>query len=207
MLNVCMVGHGMMGTWHSEGLKGTDCQLHTVVGRAPGGTVQPRSGRAPDSTAEFAAKYGYQKCTTNFDEALNDPEIDIVILTTPSETHADMAIASLEHGKHTLVEIPIAMNLEGAECVVATARQRGLTLGVVHPMRFRQERIRLVERVGQGEERVTHVHGRFFIHRLENVGATGLQRTWTDNILWHHTAHLVDVGLWTCVRWRHGDRR
>ncbi|HEU5389320.1 MAG TPA: hypothetical protein VFV73_25815 [Streptosporangiaceae bacterium] len=29
------------------------------------------------------------------------------------------------------------------------------------------------------------------------MGATGLQRTWTDNILWHHATHLVDVGLWT----------
>ena len=197
MLNVCMVGHGMMGAWHSEGLKGADCQLHTVVGRQPGGVVRPQSGRVPESTAEFAARYGYAKCTTSFDEALNDPEIDIVILATPSETHADMALASLEHGKHTLVEIPIAMNLEGAERVVDTARQRGLTLGVVHPMRFRQERREMVERVGRGDERVTHVHGRFFIHRLENVGATGLQRTWTDNLLWHHTTHLVDVGLWT----------
>jgi 2-hydroxy-4-carboxymuconate semialdehyde hemiacetal dehydrogenase len=50
--------------------------------------------------------------------------------------------------------------------------------------------------VCRGEERVTHTHGRFFIHRLQNVGATGLQRSWTDNILWHHTTHLVDFGLW-----------
>ncbi len=196
MLNVCMVGHGMMGAWHSEGLKGADCQLHTVVGRVPGSAVRPQAGRPPGSTAEFAASYGYEKWTTSFDEALSDPEVDIVIIATPSETHADMALASLEHGKHTLVEIPIAMNLEGAERVVATARQRGLTLGVVHPMRFRQERIPMVERVRRGEERVTHIHGRFFIHRLENVGATGLQRTWTDNILWHHTTHLIDFGLW-----------
>jgi 2-hydroxy-4-carboxymuconate semialdehyde hemiacetal dehydrogenase len=197
MLNVCMVGHGMMGTWHSEGLKGAECQLHTVVGRAPSTADRPQSGKVPESTAEFAARFGYRKCTTSFDEVLNDPEIDIMILATPSETHADMAIASLEHGKHTLVEIPIAMNLDGAERVVDAARRRGLTLGVVHPMRFRQERIPMVQRVNRGEERVTHVHGRFFIHRLENVGATGLQRTWTDNILWHHTTHLIDVGLWT----------
>lgn len=159
MLNVCMVGHGMTGTWHSEGLRGADCRLHTVVGRVPSGAVRPQSGRVRKSTTEFAAKYGYLKCTTNLDEAFNDHEIDIVIIATPSETHADMAIASLEHGKHTLVEIPIAMNLEGAERAVATARARGLTLGVVHPMRFRQERIRLIQRVSQDEERVTHVHG------------------------------------------------
>jgi 2-hydroxy-4-carboxymuconate semialdehyde hemiacetal dehydrogenase len=201
MLNVCMVGHGMMGVWHSEALKRVpDCQLHTVVGRAPDPTkkptAEPKGGRRGESTDEFAAKYGYKKWTASVDEALDDPEIDIAIIATPSETHADIALASLEHGKHTLVEIPIAMNLEGSERVVATAKERGLTLGVVHPMRFRQERIPVVERVRRGEERVTHTHGRFFIHRLENVGATGLKRTWTDNILWHHTTHLVDFGLW-----------
>ena len=36
MLNVCMVGHGMMGVWHSEALTGVpEVQLHTVVGRKP----------------------------------------------------------------------------------------------------------------------------------------------------------------------------
>jgi 2-hydroxy-4-carboxymuconate semialdehyde hemiacetal dehydrogenase len=201
MLNVCMVGHGMMGVWHSEALMGVDdVQLHTVVGRrpAPSGDAPspPTGGRKPPSTEEFASKYGYKKWTTDLGEALEDPEVDIVIIAGPSETHAGMAVAALEHGKHTLVEIPIAMNLEGAERVVATARDRDLTLGVVHPMRFRKERLPIVERVRQGEERVSHVQGRFFIHRLSNVGATGLQRSWTDNLLWHHTTHLVDFGLW-----------
>jgi len=107
-----------------------------------------------------------------------------------------MALAAVERGKHTLVEIPIAMNLEGAEKVVAAAKEAGLTLGVSHPMRYRQERHPVVERIRRGEERITQTHGRFYIHRLQNVGATGLQRSWTDNILWHHTTHLVDVGLW-----------
>jgi 2-hydroxy-4-carboxymuconate semialdehyde hemiacetal dehydrogenase len=199
MHNVCMVGHGMMGIWHSEALRRLDdCQLHTVVGRPrkPESAPVPTVGRAPESTEEFAARYGYKKWTTDLGEALDDPEVDIVVIAGPSETHADMAIASLEHGKHTLVEIPIAMNLDGAERVVAAARERELTLGVVHPMRFRPERLPVVDRIRRGEERVSHVQGRFFIHRLQNVGATGLQRSWTDNLLWHHTTHLIDFGLW-----------
>jgi 2-hydroxy-4-carboxymuconate semialdehyde hemiacetal dehydrogenase len=200
MLNICMVGHGMMGVWHSEALAGMpDVQLHTVVGRKPAPidpAATPTVGRKPPSTEEFATGYGYKKWTTDLGEALADPEVDIVIIAGPSETHADMALASLEAGKHTLVEIPIAMNLDGAERVVATARDRGLTLGVVHPMRFRQERHPVVDRIHRGVERVSHHQGRFFIHRMQNVGATGLQRSWTDNLLWHHTTHLVDLGLW-----------
>ena len=64
-------------------------------------------------------------------------------------------------------------------------------------MRYRGERHDMVRRVKEGQEKIHSVQGRFFIHRLQNVGATGLQRTWTDNILWHHTTHLVDIGLWT----------
>ncbi|MBI3143710.1 MAG: Gfo/Idh/MocA family oxidoreductase [Pseudogulbenkiania sp.] len=183
-MNVCMIGHGMMGVWHSEGLAGADCRLYSVV------------GRRPEPTREFAEKYGYRKWTTSLDEALSDPAVDIVIVAGPSETHAEMATAALEHGKHTLVEIPIAMNLADSERVVALAKEKGLTLGVVHPMRYRAERAEVLARIQAGEENVRHTHGRFFINRLQNIGATGYHRSWTDNILWHHSTHLVDLGLW-----------
>lgn len=202
MLNVCMVGHGMMGIWHSEALRDLEgCRLHCVVGRPkkaePGAdSATPSAGRKPASTAQFAEKYGYVKWTTDFHAAIADPEVDIVIIAGPSETHAEMSLAALEQGKHVLVEIPIAMSLAGAEAVVTAAKERGLTLGVVHPMRFRPERAPVIDRIRAGEERVSHVQGRFFIHRMSNVGATGLQRSWTDNLLWHHTTHLIDFGLW-----------
>jgi 2-hydroxy-4-carboxymuconate semialdehyde hemiacetal dehydrogenase len=116
MLNVCLVGHGMMGVWHSEALQKTadktTAKLHTVVGRPPAPEDQaPTVGRKPPSTAQFAARFGYEKWTTDLGEALADPEVDVVIIAGPSETHADMALAAIEAGKHTLVEIPIAMNL------------------------------------------------------------------------------------------------
>lgn len=182
--NVCMVGHGMMGVWHSEALRGEPCVLHTVV------------GRREEPTAAFAKEWGYRKYTLDFDQALADPEVDVVIIAGPSETHAEMTLKSIAAGKHTLVEIPIAMNLAGAEQAVAAAREVGVTLGVVHPMRFRSERAAVIERIRRGEEFVRKTHGRFFIHRLQNVGATGYQRSWTDNILWHHSTHLIDLGLW-----------
>src|SRR5215210_2091220 len=106
MLNVCMIGHGMMGIWHSEALQRTpDAVLHTVVGRAKPASAEttPAAGRAQSSTETFAEKYGYKKWTTDLDEALADPEVDIRFIA--------MALKSINAGKHTLVEIPIAMNL------------------------------------------------------------------------------------------------
>lgn len=182
-MNICMVGYGMMGVWHSEALKRTDAVLHTAV------------GRRAEAVAAFAERFGYRKCGTSLAEALSDPEVDVVVLATPSEQHEEQAIASLAAGKHTLIEIPIAMNLSGAERVVAAGEQSGKIYGLSHPMRFRVEREALRTRLLSGEEKLRHIAGRFFIPRLRNIGATGYVRSWSDNILWHHFCHFVDLGL------------
>lgn len=183
-MNVCMVGHGMMGTWHSEALLSAGATLHTLVGRRA----------AP--TEAFAERYGFGRWTLSLDEALSDPAVDIVVLTTPSDDHEDQAIRCLEAGKHTLIEIPIAMSLAGAERVVAAGERSGRIYGLSHPMRFARETRVVRERLRADDERLLQVSGRFLINRLENVGATGYRRSWTDNILWHHFCHFVDLGLW-----------
>lgn len=182
-MNVCVVGYGMMGAWHSEALRETGVMLHTLV------------GRREEPAKAFAQAHGYHRWTTSLDEALADPAIDAVILATPSEQHEDQAIRCLEAGKHTLIEIPIALSLAGAERVVAAGERAGVVYGLSHPMRFRREREALRARLRAGEETIRHVAGRFFIKRLVNVGATGYARSWIDNILWHHFCHFVDLGL------------
>jgi 2-hydroxy-4-carboxymuconate semialdehyde hemiacetal dehydrogenase len=62
-------------------------------------------------------------------------------------------------------------------------------------MRFRRERIALRQRIAAGEEHIRHIAARFFIKRLTNVGGTGYARSWTDNLLWHHFCHFVDLGM------------
>ncbi|MFV3314286.1 MULTISPECIES: Gfo/Idh/MocA family protein [Pseudomonas] len=183
-MNICMIGHGMMGTWHSQSLRDADCVLHSLVGREPA------------ATEAFAREYGYRHWYVDYREALRSSEIDIVIVAGPSQSHAEMALAALEQGKHVLVEIPLALNLEDCERIVDTAARCGLTVGVVHPMRFRREHRQLLERLQSGAETLLQVHSRLFLHRRENIGSTGLKRCWTDNLLWHHGAHLVDVALW-----------
>ncbi len=185
MLNICMIGHGMMGRWHSVTLAGeTDCRLHTLV------------GRRPEPTSAFAGEHGYERWTTDLATALSDPAIDVFVVASPSEDHARTAIRCLESGRHTLCEIPIGMNLAEAERVVETAAAKGRKLGLVYPMRMVPDMSALRRRVSTGAERVRLIEGRFFIKRWENIGATGYRRSWTDNLLWHHLGHLVDFALW-----------
>jgi len=186
-MNIAMIGHGMMGVWHSEALPGTRAVPHALV------------GRREEPTREFADKYGYRRWTLSYDEALADPEVEAVIVASPSEAHVDHALRAMKAGKHVLIEIPIAMDLRGSEAVVneaEAAQARGQVVAVCHPKRLRPESVALRERIARGEETALVVEGRFFIHRLKNVGATGYHRSWTDNVLWHHAAHLVDFGAW-----------
>lgn len=182
-MNICIVGYGMMGSWHSEALQKCDVTLHTVV------------GRRADAAREFGQRYGYKRSTTSIDDALGDPAVDVVIIGSPSEQHEDQAIRALEAGKHTLIEIPIALSLAGAQRVVSAGEKSGKVYGLCHPMRFRQDREELRARLRGGEESIRHIAGRFFIKRLVNIGATGYRRSWIDNILWHHFCHFVDLGM------------
>ena len=150
-----------MGIWHSEALRNLE-RLPAAHRRRPAAEAGRRAGhagRGPQAGLDRAVRREVRlpKWSTDFTEAIADPEVDIVIIAGPSETHAEMSLAALERGKHVLVEIPIAMNLEGAEAVVAAAEERGLTLGVVHPMRYRPERLPVVERIrrrrGAGQPR------------------------------------------------------
>lgn len=183
-MNICMVGYGMMGVWHSDALQGAGVRFHTLV------------GRRPEAAREFAERYGYARWTVDLDEALADPEIDIVIVASPSESHPEHALKSIAAGKHTLLEIPIAMTLEESEAVVAAAEARGVTFGLCHPMRLQPEYAPIRDAAVAGTDPIRHIAGRFYIHRLSNVGATGYHRSWTDNILWHHFTHFIDLGLW-----------
>ena len=186
-MKICMVGYGMMGVWHTQALlrpgAGGDVVLHTAV------------GRRPEAVAEFAQRFGYRRWTTSLDEALADPAIDVVVLATPSEQHEAQALACFAAHKHVLIEIPIGMTLASAERVVAAGEKAGVVWGICLPMRFRRERVALRQRVLAGAEHIRHVAGRFFIKRLTNVGGTGYARSWTDNILWHHFCHFVDLGM------------
>src|SRR3954463_9391421 len=179
-----MVGYGMMGDWHSLALARAGAVLHTLV------------GRRPEAARAFAERHGYRRWTLELDEALADRAVDMVVLGTPSDQHEAQAIRCLEAGTHTLIEIPVARSLAGAERVVAAGERSGLVYGLSHPMRFPPPTRALIERARRGEEGVRHIAGRFFINRLENVGATGYRRSWTDNILWHHFCHFVDLGMY-----------
>jgi len=115
--NVALLGSKFMGrahsnAWMSVGKYFPDAgvaNLHTV------------SARNAEDLARFATTWGWLSWTTDWREAVTNPEIDLVDIATPNDVHAEQAIAALEAGKHVACEKPLAANLEGAKAMAAAA--------------------------------------------------------------------------------------
>lgn len=80
--------------------------------------------------------YPRTTATDDVSLALADPQVDGVVIAAPAPLHFKLAMASLEAGKHTFVEKPLALSTEEAEEMVELARDRGLKLMVGHLLKY-----------------------------------------------------------------------
>lgn len=88
------------------------------------------------SGTALAQKYGIANSTTDYQEILKDPEVDLVLITTRHNLHAPMVIASLNAGKNVFVEKPLALNVEELNHIIDAQQQSGKTLTVGFNRRF-----------------------------------------------------------------------
>ena len=183
-MNICLIGYGSIARSHLEALQCEGVTLGWVV------------GRLPEPSAAFAAEFGFARSTVDLADALSDPSVDAVLITSPSDLHADQTALTLQAGKHALVEIPLATNLRDADRLEALADQKGLCLMVCHTQRYYPTLVEARRRIAAGELHVHHMSTRYAFLRRENINWTGRRRSWTDNLLWHHGCHAVDTSLW-----------
>lgn len=181
---LCFVGYGAIARYHAEIMGAAGAVLHALV------------GRAPEETAHFAAEFGFLKHTLDLDAALAQPEVDAVVIASPSAAHYQHTRRALLAGKDVLCELPLAMSYAEGSQLVELAKGQGRLLMVAHSLRFVQTLAALRQRLAEGSLHLYHVVARSNLLRRENVGWTGRRRSWTDNLLWHHGCHVVDLSLW-----------
>ncbi|MEQ8348595.1 MAG: Gfo/Idh/MocA family oxidoreductase [Sneathiellaceae bacterium] len=182
-MKLCVAGAaGAFGRKHLEAL-----------GRIPEVEVVSVVGGAPDDIAAFAAERGIPHATKDLAEALARPEVEAVILATPTPVHAAQAMQALRAGKHVLVEIPMADSLADAEALVATQRETGLVAMAGHVRRFNPSHQWVHRRIRAGALKILQMDVQTFFFRRSNLNALGEPRTWTDHLLWHHACHTVDL--------------
>ncbi len=104
-----------------------------------------------ESLAKQVAEELHVKSYTDYDKALRDPEVEAVVIATPTFLHKDMAIKALEQGKHVFVEKPLTPNLEDAREVVKYVEKSGLKFMVGYMRRFDKYYRKAKEVVSKGE--------------------------------------------------------
>ena len=190
-MKIATLGYGSIARSHARAIvalaateEWADLRLYGVM------------GRLPEPTADFAREFGATVATTDLDELLADPELDAVIVCSPSGAHAEQTARALRAGKHVLCEIPLALSLVETDELIALADAADRRLMVCHTQRYYPPLVEARRRIAAGELHPHAIVSRYMFGRRENVNWQGRQRSWTDNLLWHHGCHAVDAALW-----------
>ena len=120
-LRLALLGHGFIGTMHHHAADA--CGLYVT-----------RVCRSPD----------------DWTEAVRAPDVDAVVIGTPNALHHPQAMAALEHGKHVLLDKPMALDTAQAQEIADAAEAAGRTLLVGHMWRYRDEVIATRDRIAAG---------------------------------------------------------
>tara|TARA_B100000579_G_scaffold30039_1_gene21037 strand:- start:85 stop:945 length:861 start_codon:yes stop_codon:yes gene_type:complete len=130
---------------------------------------------------------------TTLDACISEDNPDAIILATPTQAHAEQAIACMNAGKHVLIEIPMADSLEDSNRVVDKQKETGLTCMAGHVRRFNPSHQWIKNKIVAGELKLQQLDAQTYFFRRTNTNAKGEPRSWTDHLLWHHACHTVDL--------------
>ena len=125
MLNIAIIGLGWWGRTHINAIHNKSDKVKIV--------------RVIDLNIEGSKDYASEqglKLTANYQDALDDPDVNAVVLVTPHSLHTEQIIAAAEAGKHVFTEKPFALNKSDAEKSVLAAEKAGIKLGLGHNQRY-----------------------------------------------------------------------
>ena len=155
-LSVGMVGHAFMGAAHSQAWRNAPRffdlplrpRLTALAGRDAGTRV-----------TDAADRLGWESAETSWQALVERDDVDLVDVCTPGDTHAEIAIAALEAGKHVLCEKPLANTVEEAEAMTRAA-EKAAAAGVRSMVGFTYRRVPAIALARQlvAEGRLGTVH-------------------------------------------------
>jgi 2-hydroxy-4-carboxymuconate semialdehyde hemiacetal dehydrogenase len=181
-MKIALAGAGAFGEKHLDGLtKIEGVEIASVI------------SRRAEQAAEVAAKYGAPHSGTELDEVLAMDDVDAVILCTPTQMHAEQALACMDAGKHVQVEIPLVDKWSDAEALVKKQQETGLVCMAGHTRRFNPSHQYVKKQIEAGAFNIQAMDVETFFFRRKNMNAKGEPRSWTDHLLWHHSAHTIDI--------------
>ena len=182
-MKVGVVGYGYAGrNFHSY-----------LVRLAQGLHLDAVVSSSPEKRAQIVRERGCRALAT-VDELLADPAIDLVVLATPHDTHAPLAIAALEAGKHVVTDKVMCLSVAEADAMIAASRRAGRVLSVFHNRRWDWDYATVRRIIADG------LIGRPYLFECAVLGY-GQPRGWrgdparSGGVLHDWGAHLVDQAL------------
>ncbi len=196
-LGVGLVGYAFMGAAHSHAWR-TAPHFFDLPFRP---RLRALCGRDPGRVAEAARRLGWESVETDWTRLLSRGDVDLVDVCTPGDTHAEIAIAALQAGKHVLCEKPLANSVAEAQAM-ADAADLAAAHGVRAMVGFTYRRVpavalarRLVEQGRIGE--VRHVRAQYLQDWLSDPLSPLTWRLQKDRAgsgaLGDIGAHIVDL--------------
>ena len=181
-VRLAVVGLGAFGQKHLDALA-----------LIPEATIQYVAHSKLDIAQQVAERFGAKGAFTDYAELLSQPDLDGVILATPTHMHLEQTLQALAAGKHVQVEIPMADSLDGVRQIVQAQKSSGLIAMAGHTRRFNPSHQYIHQRITAGELSIQQLDVQTYFFRRTNMNALGNPRSWTDHLLWHHAAHTVDL--------------
>ncbi|HZE30648.1 MAG TPA: Gfo/Idh/MocA family oxidoreductase [Actinoallomurus sp.] len=135
-LGVGMVGYAFMGRAHSHAWRNAGAFFDLPA--AP--VMVALAGRSRDQATEAAERLGWGAAETDWRELIRRDDVDIIDICSPGDTHAEIAVAALEAGKHVLCEKPLA-NTVAQAVEMAQAAERARANGVRAMVAFNYRRV------------------------------------------------------------------
>lgn len=153
--------------------------------RHPGSQVQAVCDTRYERATRVGAEYRIPVVTDHVDEVLRAPDLDLVVIATPSFTHFELARAAIAAGKHVLVMKPLATRADQAEELGALAERQGVLVAVDHTFVFTSAVRKMKELVDRGEI------GELYYFDSVRINLGLIQ---TDvNVIWDLAPHDVSI--------------
>ncbi|MBU5674078.1 Gfo/Idh/MocA family protein [Paenibacillus brevis] len=196
MIKFGLVGCGRIADRHIRSLaECEDAELTALF------DVQPERMAAVEADyAKFSGCQGEMAKYTDMEQLLKDPQVQAVIIATPSALHAKLASEAIRSGKHVMLEKPMALSLQDAENIIALAQKYEVTVQVCHQLRYRKIMTQVKELIESG------TMGKLYLGvvsmRLQRSAAyyeaAPWRGTWEQDggMLLNQGIHLVDLLQW-----------
>lgn len=188
-IGVGIVGLGGIGMMHARALQALGDRVRLVA----------FSGGASAGSQDLAVRSAERLAP---DDVIAHPEVDVVVVCTPSGTHAALALTALRAGRHVVVEKPLALTVGDALRVAQAAHERGLAVSMIAQRRLEAEHVALRRAIADralGELRLAATHVHWYrdddYYRVAGWRSTTAQG---GGSLMNQGVHNVDLLRWLC---------